>query len=137
MFTLENRKSGITQKKWRCDLSKKVLVVEDNIGISRLLKIYLEKDFYKTDIVLNGRRGLYKALNQNYDLIILDILLPDMNGFQILKKIRELKSTPVIMLSAQDDKEVMKFSFESGANEYVLKPFNCKSVVNMVKKLIS
>lgn len=116
---------------------KNVLILEDNIGISKLLKIYLEKHSYKIDIVRYGRTGMIKALNTHYDLIILDIFLPDMNGFHILKKIRELKSTPVIMLSTQDDKEVMKFSFESGANEYILKPFSCKHIVNIVNKLIS
>lgn len=116
---------------------KKVLIIDDEIGICRLLKTYLEKNSFKADINGDGRTGLIEALNKDYDLIILDFLLPGLNGFQVLKKLRALKSTPVIIISTQDDENVIKFFLQSGANDFVVKPFNCKGVIDKVNKLIS
>lgn len=116
---------------------KKILIIEDDIGICKLLKAYLEHNSFKTDIKRNGRTGLMNALNINYDLIILDILIPDLDGFHVLSKLREIKSTPVMMLSAQDDEKVMDFCLQSGANDYVVKPFNCKRMVEKVKELVN
>ncbi|MEH7110727.1 MULTISPECIES: response regulator transcription factor [Bacillaceae] len=118
-------------------MPKKILIVDDEIGICKLLKIYLEKESFIADINGNGRTGLIKALNQHYDLIILDFLLPGINGYQVLTKLREIKSTPVIIVSSQDDENVMTFFMKSGANEFVVKPFDCKSMMDKVKKLIS
>lgn len=118
-------------------MRKKVLIIDDEPGISRLLKINLEQNFFAADINGNGRTGLMKALNINYDLILLSVLPPGIDGFHILKKLREIKSTPVIMLSAQDDETVSNFYLNSGANDYVVKPFNCRGVVEKVKRLVN
>lgn len=118
-------------------MPKKILIIDDEIGICKLLKIYLEKDSFIADINGNGRTGLMKALSQNYDLIILDFLLPGINGFQVLKQLRKLKSTPVIIISAQDDENVVSFFLKSGANDFVVKPFDCRGMIEKVKKLIS
>lgn len=115
-------------------MRKKVLIIDDEPGISKLLKINLEQNLFAADINGNGRAGLMKALNINYDLILLSVRI---DGFQILKKLRERKSTPVIMLSAQDDEKVSSFFLNSGADDYVVKPFNCRGVVERVKKLIN
>lgn len=85
----------------------------------------------------SGRSGQIQALTKNYDLILLDILLPDIDGFRILKNIRKLKSTPVIMISAQGDKDVVNFFLRAGANDYVIKPFICKDVLERIKKQLN
>lgn len=115
---------------------EKILIIDDEFYIGKLLKTYLEKNSFKVDINCSGRSGLIEALNKNYDLIILDFMLPEMDGYQILKKLRRYKSTPVMMLSTQDDKEVANFFLQSGANDFVVKPFICKDVVDQVKKII-
>lgn len=119
-------------------MRKKVLIIENEIGMGRLLKTYLEKNAISADVAAgNGQTGLIRALNINYDLIILNVLLPGMDGFHVLKQLRQLKSTPVIMLSTQDDQNVINFFLNSGANDYVIKPFSCMGMVEKVKRLIS
>jgi DNA-binding response OmpR family regulator len=114
-------------------LRKKVLILNSEAGISRLLKIYLEQNSFLADFNGNGRTGLMKAINNHYDLIIIDALLPGIDGFHILKKLRELKSTPVIILTSQDDERVSNFYLKSGANDLVIKPFSCIGIVEKVK----
>lgn len=118
-------------------MRKRILIIEDEIAISQLLKIYLEKNLFLADTNGNGKTGLIKAINDHYDLIILDISLPGMDGLHILKKLREFKATPVIMISAQDDENVIRFFLKSGANDFVVKPFSCNSIVQKVKKLLN
>ncbi len=118
-------------------MRKKVLIIDDEMRMGRLLKTYLEKNYMSADVAGDGRTGLMKALNISYDLIILNVLLPGMDGFHVLKNLRQLKSTPVIMLSTQDDGNVIDFFLKSGATDYVVKPFSCMGMVEKVKKIIS
>lgn len=118
-------------------MRKKVLIIDEEVGICRLLKVYLEQNLFSADINGNGRTGLMKALSSNYDLIILAVLLPGIDGFHVLKKLREWKSTPVIILSTQDDEKVSSFFLNSGANDYLVKPFSCRGAVEKVKRLIN
>jgi DNA-binding response OmpR family regulator len=118
-------------------MSKKVLIIDDEMRMGRLLKTYLEKNAFSADVTGDGTTGLIRALNLNYDLIILNVLLPGMDGFHVLKELRKLKSTPVIMLSTQDDRNVVNFFLKSGATDYVVKPFSCNGMVEKVKQLIS
>jgi DNA-binding response OmpR family regulator len=118
-------------------LRKKVLILDNDIGRCRLLKIYLEQNFFSADLNGNGTAGLMKALNIHYDLIIVAAKLPGMDGFHFLKKLRESQSTPVIILSTQNDKNVCNFYLKSGADDYVVIPYSCIGVVERVKRLIS
>jgi DNA-binding response OmpR family regulator len=118
-------------------LRKKVLILDNDAGRCRLLKIFLEQNLFLADFSGNGRAGFMKALNIHYDLIIVSATLPGMDGFHFLKNLRETKSTPVIILSTQDDKNVCNFYLKSGANDYVVIPYSCISVVERVKRLIS
>ncbi len=118
-------------------MRKKVLILDNEIGRCRLLKISLEQNCFLADIKENGRAGLMKALNIHYDLIIVAASLPDIDGFHFLKKLRESKETPVMILSTQNDEKVSNFYLRSGANDFVVKPYSCMGVVERVKKLIS
>lgn len=111
----------------------KILIVEDEIRISNLLKIYLERESYHVNVVNNGDEGLEQAINEDYDLIILDVFMPGKNGFTVLKELRKLKDTPVIMLSAQSEEKGQNL----GANAFISKPFSPGAVVSKVKDILS
>ena len=111
----------------------RILVVEDEISLSELLSNRLKKEKYIVDISNDGEDGLYNALMDVYDLIILDIMLPGINGIEILKEVRknEIKAK-VIMLTAKSELEDKLLGFEEGANDYISKPFHIDEVVARV-----
>ena len=117
-------------------MGKKVLVAEDEQRISHLLKMYLERESFVVEVADNGESALEKALQDSYDIIILDILMPGRDGFSVLEEIRKVKDTPVIMLSAKGETSDLKRGEELGASEYILKPFSPKDVVAKIKGLL-
>ncbi len=82
---------------------KKILIIEDDSAIAELERDYLTINNYQVDVVMDGKEGLEKALSKEYDLFIVDIMLPGMNGFDICRKIREQKETPLLLVSAKKD----------------------------------
>ncbi|WNF24656.1 response regulator [Mesobacillus jeotgali] len=117
-------------------MGKRVLVAEDEQRISQLLKMYLERESFVVEVADNGEAALEIAMKEPFDVIILDILMPGMNGFSVLEEIRKTKDTPVIMLSAKGEANDLKRGEELGASEYILKPFSPKDVVSKIKGLI-
>jgi len=115
----------------------RILVVEDEIRISNLLRIYLQRAMFQVDVVDNGKDGLKCALEEDYNLIILDVSMPEMDGYQVLKEVRKIKKTPVIMLSAKCTEEDIKYSKDLGANEFIAKPFSPGAVITKIKDLLS
>ncbi len=102
----------------------RILVVEDEKKVASFIKKGLEEDYYSVDIALDGREGARLALSEEYDLIILDIMLPFKDGISILKDIRtENISTPVLMLTAKDNVSDKVLGLDSGADDYLAKPF--------------
>ena len=106
-----------------------ILVIEDDKNIISVLKYILEKEGFSVNIAEDGRQGLEKALNNDFDIILLDVMLPFINGFDILKEIKEKKQTPVIMLTALDDEDSKVKGFETGADDYVSKPFSNRELI--------
>ena len=103
----------------------RILVVEDEKTLADLVADRLKRDRYTVDVSYNGEDGLYNALSGMYDLIILDIMLPKVNGIDILKEVREQdREVKVIMLTAKGELEDRLLGFQSGANDYVPKPFH-------------
>ncbi|OEF97254.1 DNA-binding response regulator [Vulcanibacillus modesticaldus] len=113
-----------------------VLIVDDEGRIRRLLKMYLEREGFVIDEAGDGISALEKALANNYDLILLDIMLPEMDGTVVCRKIREVKSTPIIMLTAKGEEVNRVQGFEVGADDYVVKPFSPREVVYRVKAIL-
>lgn len=112
---------------------KKILIIEDDISIAELERDYLELNDFKCTIAEQGMAGLEKALNEDFELIIIDIMLPGMDGFEVLSKLREKKQTPVIMLSARNgDIDKIK-GLGLGADDYMTKPFSPNELVARVK----
>ena len=111
----------------------RVLVIEDEFSLAELISERLKKEHYLVDIETDGEEGLYSALNGTYDLIILDVMLPSMNGFEILKEIREEDNNlKVIMLTVKSLIEDKLNGFSRGADDYLTKPFHMEELVARV-----
>lgn len=108
----------------------RILIIEDEFNLADLISSRLKKEKYIVDICGDGEEGLYQALSNIYDLIILDVMLPNMNGFDILKRLRDKKITSkVIMLTAKSTLEDKLDGLENGANDYVTKPFHMDELI--------
>lgn len=118
-------------------MGKRVLVAEDEQRISHLLKMYLEREGFNVEVADNGDEALKKAIQESFDIIILDILMPGRDGFSVLEEIRKTKDTPVIMLSAKGEAHDLKRGEDLGASAYILKPFSPKDVVSKIKMLLN
>ena len=105
------------------NILKSILMVEDESNISDFVKLELEYEGYSVCIKEDGRAGLEEALENEYDLIILDIMLPSMNGFEICRRLKKEKNTPIIMLSAKDSVIDKVNGLQIGAEDYIAKPF--------------
>lgn len=114
----------------------RILIVEDEIDLSMILSERLEMEGYYVDAVYNGINGLDDALSGIYDIIILDIMLPGMNGLQVLSEIRRNNiNTPVLMLTAKSEIEDKVTGFDKGADDYLTKPFNTKELLARIRAL--
>lgn len=114
--------------------TKKILVVEDEKPISDILKFNLVKSGYEVLCAYDGEEGLRLALEENVDLILLDVMLPKMEGFDVLKKVREKKQTvPILMLTAREEEIDKILGLEWGADDYITKPFSMRELLARVK----
>jgi two-component system response regulator ResD len=118
------------------DTDTRILVVDDEARIRRLIRMYLEKEGYIIEEAENGSEALDMALNDDYDVILLDIMMPEMDGIEVCEALREQKSTPVIMLTAKGEEANRVQGFEAGADDYIVKPFSPREVVLRVKALL-
>lgn len=118
------------------DSSVKILVVDDEERIRRLLKMYLEREEYIIDEADNGDDALAKALENDYHLILLDLMMPGKDGIEVCRELRETKATPVIMLTAKGEEVNRVQGFEVGTDDYIVKPFSPREVVLRVKALL-
>lgn len=116
---------------------KKILIVEDERSIAELERDYLEINGYGVDIECSGKMGLIKARKNNYDLIILDVMLPEIDGFEICRAIRSIKDIPIIMISAKKEDIDKIRGLGLGADDYVTKPFSPGELVARVKAHLS
>ena len=111
----------------------RILIVEDEVAIADLEKDYLELSGFEVEIENDGTQGLERALHEEFDLFILDLMLPGVDGFEICKKIRETKNTPILMVSAKKDDIDKIRGLGLGADDYVTKPFSPSELVARVK----
>jgi two-component system, OmpR family, alkaline phosphatase synthesis response regulator PhoP len=118
-------------------MSKKILVIEDEPTLARLLSYNLSQEGYETKVVDHGGEGLQAAQQQTYDLIVLDIMLPGLNGFEILQKLRQKgNKTPIIILTARNAEEEVVQGLKSGADDYITKPFGVAELLARVSAVI-
>ncbi len=117
-------------------MSKRVLIIEDDKSIASLQKDYLEINGYDVSCEYTGSKGLKEALSGTYDLLILDLMLPEIDGFEILKRVREKLEVPVLMVSARkEDIDKIRGLGLGGADDYITKPFSPNELVARVKAI--
>lgn len=115
-------------------MEKTILIVDDETPIVDMLKFNLQKAGYKTLAAYDGKTGLELALTKSPDLILLDVMLPKMDGFEACRKIREAdKSVPILMLTAREEEIDKVFGLESGADDYITKPFSVRELMARIK----
>lgn len=114
-------------------MNRKVLVVDDEKPISDILKFNLEKEGYEVNVAFDGEDAIRKVYQFEPDLILLDIMLPKMDGFQVCKKIRESFNTPILMLTAKEEEVDKVLGLELGADDYITKPFSLRELMARVK----
>lgn len=112
---------------------RKVLIIEDDQPIVEILKFNLEKEGYEVDYALDGLTGFNKALSGECDLILLDVMLPGMDGFEVCRKVREKSAVPIIMLTAREEEVDKVLGLELGADDYMTKPFSIRELTARVK----
>lgn len=114
-------------------MSNRILIVEDETSIAELEKDYLELSGFEVTLEEDGAKGLDRALKEDFDLLILDLMLPGMDGFEICRKFREVKNTPIIMISAKKEDIDKIRGLGLGADDYMTKPFSPSEMVARVK----
>ncbi len=114
----------------------RILIIEDEENIAKLVSLYLSKEDYSVDIASSGRAGLQKLEEKSYKVIILDLMLPDYDGFDVCRKIRKEKNTPIIMLTAKDTEIDKVVGLEIGADDYVTKPFSPRELTARIKAVL-
>ncbi|MBR2152005.1 MAG: response regulator transcription factor [Clostridia bacterium] len=117
-------------------MAQKILVVDDDLNISDLLRMYLEKSGYEVVIANDGRQALECFAQHSPDLVLLDVMLPKLDGWQVCREIRQNSDTPIIMLTAKGEAFDKVFGFDLGADDYVVKPFDAKELVARVKAVL-
>lgn len=112
---------------------KKILIIEDDLDIGELQKDYLEINGYVVDLQNSGKEGLNRAFNQDFDLLIVDIMLPEVDGFEICRQVRAVKNIPILIVSAKKEDIDKIRGLGLGADDYIIKPFSPSELVARVK----
>lgn len=118
------------------DNKSRILVVDDEERIRRLIRMYLEKEDFIIEEAEDGKEALDLALNNDFDLILLDIMMPEMDGIEVCEAIRKEKTTPIIMLTAKGEESNRIQGFEAGADDYIVKPFSPREVILRAKAVL-
>ncbi len=113
--------------------SKKVLIIEDERSIADIIRFNLVKEGFETDTAYDGKTGLEKALAVKPDLILLDVMLPLLDGFSVCKKVRETSAVPIVMLTAKEEEVDKVLGLELGADDYITKPFGMRELIARIK----
>lgn len=112
---------------------KKILIVEDEKKIAQVLAYNIKKEGYDCEIAYDGETGLAEAIGGGYDLILLDIMLPKMNGFEVCEKIRLVSQVPIIFVTAREEEKDKILGLDTGADDYVTKPFSFKELMSRIR----
>ncbi len=115
---------------------KKILIVDDDTNICELLRLYVEKEGYDTVIAHTGTQAIRKFEQENPDMILLDIMLPELDGWQVCREIRKTSKVPIIMLTAKGEVFDKVLGLELGADDYVVKPFEAKEILARVRAVL-
>ncbi|GAA6237415.1 response regulator transcription factor [Apilactobacillus micheneri] len=114
----------------------RILIVEDEKSLSRFVELELKHEGYETRVAVNGRDGLDDAINEDFDIILLDLMLPKLNGMEVARRLREKKNTPIIIMTARDSVIDRVSGFDHGADDYIVKPFAIEELLARVRALL-
>ncbi|MDR3304786.1 MAG: response regulator transcription factor [Clostridiales Family XIII bacterium] len=117
-------------------MSEKILIVEDDEKLARMIELELGHEDYETEKAFDGAAGLEKAEGADFDLILLDVMLPGISGIEVLRRLRKSKATPVILLTARDETVDKVLGLDSGADDYVTKPFVIEELLARIRAAI-
>lgn len=115
----------------------KILVVDDEMNIRELIKKYANFEGHEVDEASDGLEAIAKVKNNNYDIIIMDVMMPELDGFTAVKEIRKIKQTPIVMLSARGEEYDKLHGFDLGVDDYVIKPFSPKELMMRINAILS
>lgn len=117
-------------------MSSRILIIEDEENLARFVDLELKHEGYDTQVELDGRAGLDAALKDDYDLILLDLMLPELNGIEVARRVREVKDTPIIIMTARDSVIDRVSGLDHGADDYIVKPFAIEELLARVRALL-
>ena len=113
-----------------------ILIIEDEKNLARFVELELKHEGYNTEVHYNGRTGLEAALNSEWDAILLDLMLPELNGLEVCRRIRQVKNTPIIMMTARDSVIDRVSGLDHGADDYIVKPFATEELLARLRALL-
>ena len=114
----------------------RILIIEDEDNLSNFVSLELQHEGYETKVCENGREGLDTALNEDWDAILLDLMLPELNGLEVCRRLRQSKSTPIIMMTARDSVIDRVSGLDHGADDYVVKPFAIEELLARLRDVL-
>ena len=117
-------------------MADRILVIDDDVELCSLVSEYLESEGFQVESVYDGKRGLDRALSGDHILVVLDVMLPGMNGFEVLRKLRETSHIPVLLLTARGEDVDRIVGLEIGADDYLPKPFNPRELVARIRAIL-
>lgn len=117
-------------------MSNRILIVEDEKNLARFVELELKHEGYETEVHYNGRTGLEAALSGDWDAILLDLMLPELNGLEVCRRIRQSKNTPIIMMTARDSVIDRVSGLDHGADDYIVKPFAIEELLARLRALL-
>lgn len=117
-------------------MGENILIIEDELKLARFVELELKYEGYEVDMAHDGRSGLEKAESGKYAMVLLDVMLPMMNGMEVLRRIRQSSEVPVIMLTAKDEIMDKVMGLDTGANDYVTKPFAIEELLARIRALL-
>lgn len=115
---------------------KKILIIEDEQNLARFIELELKHEDYEVEICYDGESGLNQALTEDYDCILLDLMLPKMNGLEVCRRIRREKNTAIIMITAKGDTYDKVIGLDYGADDYIVKPFDIEELLARIRVII-
>ena len=114
----------------------KILIIEDEKNLARFVELELKHEGYETEVHFNGRTGLEAALDEDWDAILLDLMLPELNGLEVCRRVRQVKNTPIIMMTARDSVIDRVSGLDHGADDYIVKPFAIEELLARLRALL-
>lgn len=117
-------------------MSNNILIIEDEKNLARFVELELKHEGYATEVHYNGRTGLEAALTGEWDAILLDLMLPELNGLEVCRRIRQVKNTPIIMMTARDSVIDRVSGLDHGADDYIVKPFAIEELLARLRALL-